>query len=1637
MLLSPVSLMFASVSSDPGIIDNGNMTKSVIWNFTNPTDYSLSSTVVAGGLGSLEYMNETNMDDTSAGYDLGTKSNTNSQKLPDSLVIDNTSTPVVNLTLQPGPADGTDTYLSNDQANNNYGNLDLKLDSNTGKENRIVMRFDLSSVPAGAAIYNATLLLFMKNGKWGEFEFNIYPLKVAFNETEATWMKYDQTHVWDTPGGDYYTMSMYRASIDYTYKWHSFDMSRLVDLWVTGKLPNDGFIIVPTSASGDLVKTFVASESVSAPELRPKLAINYTIPGKSGSFESRAIGLGTNATFTLASWSNSTASLVSDEFPGAPLASRWSWLNDPREAGGDYQFTRPGWLTVTSGFFSEMRVGSFTCNILYQNILGEFNASTSLEEHFVDSTMAGGLMLLNDEIGWLAVYKYGFGANGTIEVVVAEGGVTRSLGNISWPSERTAFLGMERTAAGIRVSTSHDGSSWSTLVLYTPLFDFSSRAKLGICVFSGLTSNNAVVDFDYVRIASKGQVTDFTMKARAGNSTSFADPSWGAWSAALAPGSGTMLGWTGKYVQYQISMTTPVDWISPIFSGFTCHDERYAVSGTIVTNEFVPTSFGSWKSLAITRDAAGGGVQVNYSTNGGAGWTSLGTGAAFSLSSVQPSMMIHLDLWTSDTLTTPTVDTVEVVYSMAVSHFYIVVPSSVVAGETFDVTIEVKDSANNTLTGFSDTAILHATNAAGTGNAASELLVTAANIPLGGVVTVSDESYTVAETIRIQVTYGIVSSLSNPIQVLPGPVSAVAISPSISAMLEYTTQTFTASAVDAYGNTITGAVLDWTVDSSLGVLDHNNTSSVNLTVGIHFTQGNLTVESNGHSATMHIDVSPVLFAPYFLKPVEEQVRDEDSGEWTLNLTTYVADLDDTHEELRWYTTQESVISVRGENRTGNMIITFATKQDKFGTNILNLVVVDPEGMTASTAIVVTINSINDPPTIDSIEMLVVHYDSPYLYNFEYYVHDVDTPVADLTLSVDASSVPFTEIDGLTISFTYGLRYNDTIQTVVVTVSDGQYTSSTAVLVKVTGDNVPVILDGLPPVEIRQGETIGNVFPYPLEHYFRDPDRDVLFYATGNKHVIIAIMPNNTVNMTGPQDWFGDEHVIFQAVDPQGARVEQACKVTVISVPKPPIFNPVPDLQVRFDLRYEFDLAPYVYDPDDPDDALEYTVDDMRAYFEGTVLSMLFGAETNGTTIHMNVTVSDGIFHVIRMVNVTVSDNNPPRVSTALPDHTFQEDAAVRYPIGTNLANYFTDDDVDLLTFWAFSSSANVTPTMVSDPSGYWFISFEVSKDYYGFSELTIRCTDAHGALVEVTINLDVLPVPDAPMLSLPELFEVTEGVQKVFSMESFVTDPDSFFDHGDFTLEVRVLGPEGTSLAYTSSLRVLPGMIVFNFPAGFLGKEKSHEFDIEVRITDQDGKSATDTLTVRVVKAAGAPGLSDWYVVGMLIVGATALGLFAVTMRMRKKPFMMHDMMLIHNDGFLIGRYASHVAGEIDQDILSGMLTAVLNFVEDSMSTSADALKTFGFKEYQVLVKRGQKVFVAVVYSGDLPDSVEGPLGEFLNTVERVYKKKIAGWTGDIDTDFAGVEVLVQGFVKEHSKGHVKAGEKTWSMKGKQEPAAK
>ncbi len=1619
LMIAPLFAFIAPVSSDPVQDENLDLTRNLRWSFDDPGNYTMTNTVVSGGFGTLEYRNETVLENTQGSYLLGTRYQAaDIWSYPGSIIVNRTDLPVYNITLQPGP-EGVDTYIREDSPNNNYGDsTTLSVDSENNKEIRTLIRFDLATIPSSAIILNATLHLYLKNSRDPVVSFNIYALSTGFNEMVADWEFCDIGQRWNTAGGDYYPVSFIAGQIENVQGAHSWDLSRLVDLWVAGGIANSGLIIVPDSAAGDAIKNFYSSDEGGRVEQRPKLTVKYTLPLGVATYESRALGPGTDSLFTLASYISGNMSLASDDFAGPSLSQRWRWHLDPSLGAGSYDVgvTTPGWLHVVGEGNRELVDDNLGANYLYQNISKGFSARTSLNTSFSANPMGAGMLVVEDARNWIGLYLTGQGVNSKIAVQETVEGVSSSRANINWGVE-AAYLRVDRVGSRLDLYYGTDGSSWNLAYSHTPTLPYSSMLQVGLCMFSGTSSANPIADFDFFTVNSLGTSMNLEVRARLGNSTSLADPSWEPWGSPLPSASGSVLGQPSRYVQYQVVMITYQEWVTPMFSGFECHYERYSPSGTIETEDMSVSHLRRWLTITTSEQLVNGMVSYSYSVDHGGTWKPLITGVSNSISDTQPFMKIRIAVTTANTLTTPRADAVVATYSVSASSFSVVAPATVVAGEPFSFTLEARDEYGRTLTHWTGAVTLTAMNESGSALATSTLSIANAWISSLGSVVVSNEVYTAAETIRIMAAAEGASGMSGQITVLPTAVASVTISPVIGEVPEFSDNDFVATAYDIYGNEVTNASFSWTAEAAIGTLNTTEGRQVTLTTGVGRQSGYLSATSNGITSELFLEVVPPMFAPQFSGTIVAQVKPEDYGSWIINITGIVSDAEDSDSELRWYLTNEDIVSVSGENRTGHMEIELSTEKDVFGTATLRLVVVDSDGMTAETFFDVTITPVNDGPTIDHITPLVVTAGETYVYNFRYYVHDVDNPYEELWLSVDEASVTYATVSWLSISFSYPLSMNGTTQYVVVTVSDGELDSSTVVRITVSDDQVPLSTD-LPDLIMNQGQTILEYFN--LANYFDDPDGDMLYYASGNVHVQVTINVNHTVDFVAPIDWWGVEHVVFSATDPEGARAEEAMTVTVNHVNQPPTIEGVPNLKVRYDLRYEFDLSPYISDPDADVDLLAVTTDDTHIAVIGIVLSMLYPRSMNGTTVPVMITVSDGEFADSMSIQVTVSEDTPP-VALNPPDHSFLEDVPTSYPVGSALDDHFEDPDgTGALSYYAFVKSDNVTATAIEITSGTWIVEFDTDDDFCGLVPLTIRAADPEGALAEITIALDIIPVPDAPYWTadMPTELQVYENQQVALDLSLYVDDPDL----EDTTFDFYVESTESEHLDITGSVLMLEF-------TDFLGrKENSKSVQVQLRVVDPASLMNTTTMTVIVLKDESF-GIerNEWLYVGMILMGGTAFGLFMVAMGMRRRPFLIRDMMLIHNDGFLIGRYATPKEGEIDENIMSGMLTAVLNFVEDSTGTGQQELKTFGFREYQVLVERAQKVFVAVVYEGDSPEGIDGMLKEFLGTVDRVYKKKLANWTGDIETDFAGVEVLIQAFVKLHSKKVKPGGGAIWT----------
>lgn len=693
-LLTSLAPLAPSASADPIEIVNGQGNHEMRWTYTNPSNYSLTNATISGGHASLAWRDESLLENTQAAYDqAAVKQNVDTSKFPGSVVLRSVQGSLRTLTTQPGPAISRDTYISQENQNNNYGTDTLLLiNSQTNKVKRPLIVFDLASIPSNATIIDATLLLWVVGGQNPVIDFTIRALNHSYDELTADWRYASGGNPWVVYGGDFSTESYGQGHMTNTVGWQKLGISALVDLWIKGELPNEGLILVPGLSGSSQEKQITSSDDALNPTHWPMLKVNYTMPSGPGYLESKAIGPGTNSQFTTANWTGSTKSLASDEFDGNSLNPRWKWMNDPYASGGswDVNSSRPGWLRIVGSPYTYLRAGlDYLPNFIYENATGYFTATTHVEEQFTVNSMGAGMCLMFDPQTWVAIVKLGAGNNGKIWATASEYGVGAGNAQVSWSGMAAVYLRIDKVPAGIFLNYSSDGTLWNNLFVFSPAENQPGQVMIGLSVHSA-APDVAVALYEYLRVSPFVDPTTLQVRARLGNSTALSDPSWTAWSAPLPPGGASING-QARYVQYSVSLGTEVDWYSPEFRGIEFHYGRYASSGTVAMQEQTISDLRNWISIWTSEDYVSGSVTYSYSTDHGTHWTNLINKQVNPVYSTSRYMMIQAYVQTYDTLSTPLLNLVNATYAIKAGDFYIIAPERVEAGAPFEITVIAKD----------------------------------------------------------------------------------------------------------------------------------------------------------------------------------------------------------------------------------------------------------------------------------------------------------------------------------------------------------------------------------------------------------------------------------------------------------------------------------------------------------------------------------------------------------------------------------------------------------------------------------------------------------------------------------------------------------------------------------------------------------------------------------------------------------------------------------------------------------------------------------------------------------------------------------------------------------------------------------
>ncbi len=113
--------------------------------------------------------------------------------------------------------------------------------------------------------------------------------------------------------------------------------------------------------------------------------------------------------------------------------------------------------------------------------------------------------------------------------------------------------------------------------------------------------------------------------------------------------------------------------------------------------------------------------------------------------------------------------------------------------------------------------------------------------------------------------------------------------------------------------------------------------------------------------------------------------------------------------------------------------------------------------------------------------------------------------------------------------------------------------------------------------------------------------------------------------------------------------------------------------------------------------------------------------------------------------------------------------------------------------------------------------------------------------------------------------------------------------------------------------------------------------------------------------------------------------------------FRVEQVFLIHKaTGLLLHHVSIKPESEQDADLISGMLTAIQDFVQDSFGAAKDdALESFQVGDLNIWIEQGAQAVLAAVFRGNAPQELRRTMQDALDTIHFDHRELLADFDGD------------------------------------------
>ncbi|WP_395355434.1 tandem-95 repeat protein [Vibrio sp. D3] len=535
------------------------------------------------------------------------------------------------------------------------------------------------------------------------------------------------------------------------------------------------------------------------------------------------------------------------------------------------------------------------------------------------------------------------------------------------------------------------------------------------------------------------------------------------------------------------------------------------------------------------------------------------------------------------------------------------------------------------------------------------------------------------------------------------------------------------------------------------------------------------VTSGGVSefTTVEVNVTPVNDAPVAKDDIA--TTQEDTAV-TIDVLPNDTDVDDDKLSIE----SASVPKEQGTVEVVDRKLVFTPAENFNGDAEITYIVTDGQ-LTDEAKVVVTVNPVNDAPTIkvDAVESITEDAVSTDTVVATLTVRDTDTPEDQLTISLENNSNGYFVLVGNEVKLTQAgvdAVNNDELNlkdlTISASVSDGvNPTASDSDSLVVNRVNDAPTVDNAITDQVLSEDF--DAYTIDLNEVFKDSDSSLEFSVSGNNNIQISIV-NGVATITPTADWNGKETITFTAKDPSGESVSQTVDFTVA---------PVADIES--DRATVVEDTPTIInvlgnDTFDGDDKV-VSLDTNKGPANGTVSVNPDGTVTytpndnyHGADSFTYIVTSGGVSESTT-VNVDVTPVNDAPVATN-DNAVTDEDTPVTIDVLPN------DTDVDGDKLSIESASVPKEQGTVEVVNGK--LVFTPAENFNGDAEITYTITDGvltDQAKVIVTVN----PVNDAPTIKVDAVESITEDAVSTDTVVATLEVADSDTPEDQLTVSLE------------------------------------------------------------------------------------------------------------------------------------------------------------------------------------------------------------------------------------------------------------